>query len=167
METRNVLPGDFDAIAEITKYYIAHTTIHFGYEPVTALELRHGWEKGAGRYPYLVAVDEAGAVIAYAKAGVWRERKAYERTAETAIYVRAGMGGKGVGTLLYKRLIEACRGAGLHVLTAGVTIPNEASVRLHLRCGFSPVGEFRQVGCKFGSWHDVAFFQMTLGGASG
>ena len=28
--------------------------------------------------------------------------------------------------------------------------------------GFEPVGVYKQVGCKCGGWHDVAWFQRPL-----
>jgi len=45
---------------------------------------------------------------------------------------------------------------------AGVTLPNEASVALHRRVGFEPIGVFRNVGWKFERWHDVRWFQRRL-----
>lgn len=114
------------------------------------------------RYPYLVATDARGTFLAYAKAGVWRERTAYRWTAEVGIYAIAGIRGKGVGGALYRSLIEACRERGFHMLVAGITMPNETSVRLHERIGFRHVGTFARVGWKFGRWHDVSFYELPL-----
>ena len=41
-------------------------------------------------------------------------------------------------------------------------MPNEASLALHHRLGFEPVGTFRDAGYKTGAWHAVAFFQKML-----
>jgi phosphinothricin acetyltransferase len=45
---------------------------------------------------------------------------------------------------------------------AGITLPNDASVALHRRTGFAPVGVFRSVGRKFGRWHDVSWWHLPL-----
>jgi phosphinothricin acetyltransferase len=47
-------------------------------------------------------------------------------------------------------------------MPAGITLPNDASVALHRRVGFEPIGIFKSVGRKFAKWHDVAWFQRTL-----
>jgi phosphinothricin acetyltransferase len=161
-----VTERDFDAVAEITNHYIRTTAIHFKYDPVNPEELREIWLKGRAVYPYLVLEDTDGVVVGYAKAGRWRERAAYDRTAEVGIYLRHDRHGRGWGTALYRRLIDACRGGdgrpAMRSLIGGIALPNPASIRLHERCGFVHVGTFREVGRKFGMWHDVAFYQRML-----
>jgi phosphinothricin acetyltransferase len=41
-------------------------------------------------------------------------------------------------------------------------LPNEASIALHRRAGFEPVGIFSNVGRKFGRWHDVSWWQRKM-----
>jgi phosphinothricin acetyltransferase len=159
---RPAIESDFQAIASITNHYILNTPIHFGLEPVTGPSLFSAWQPKRALHPFLVSTDERDEVIAYAKAGTWRERAAYEHTAETGIYVRHDARGRGVGVPLYLALIEACKASGLRTLVAGVAIPNAPSERLHERCGFTRVGVFREVGRKMGAWHDVAFYQLML-----
>ncbi len=160
---RPVEPGDFPAIAELTNGFITGTTVHFGYQPQTPDELLGAWLKTRERYPFVVALMD-GRFAGFAKASRWRERDAYGWTAETGIYVERNVHRRGVGRALYGALIDACGKAGFHTLVGGVTLPNEPSVRLHQACGFSHVGTFRQVGWKFGDWHDVAFYQRLLAG---
>jgi L-amino acid N-acyltransferase YncA len=162
MRTRPVEDGDFEAIAEITNPFILKTAVHFAYEPVTPAELRATWKKHDQTHPYLVGTDDTGLVIGYAKAGPWRDRAAYDRTAEIGVYLREGHRGRGVGKALYGDLIAACRGRGFHSVIGGIALPNEPSVRLHVALGFEHTGSFRQVGWKFGAWHDVAFYQLML-----
>lgn len=158
---RGVRAADFDAIAALTSHFILHTPIHFGTTPDEPAALRAAWEAQGGRYPYLVA-EVAGVFAGFAKAGRWRDRAAYDRTAEVGIYVVPAMHGRGVGTRLYEALVEACRAAGFHTLVGGVVVPNDASERLHARAGFVRVGVFREVGFKMGAWRDVAWYQRML-----
>jgi len=159
---RPVEDPDFAAIAALTNVYINTTVVHFGYEPVKADELRDAWRAKRTLYPYLVAVDDHGDFLGYAKAGPWRERAAYQWSVETGIYVVERAHGCGVGRTLYAALIDACRERGFHSAIGGITMPNDASVRLHEALGFQQIATFRQAGWKFGAWHDVAFFQLTL-----
>ena len=161
MRIRAAGDHDFDAIAAITNHYIAGTAIHFGYQPVSADELRATWRAGAGRYPWLV-VEADGVVVAYAKAGEWRARDAYRWTTEVGIYVEAGRRGGGIGAALYRELLAAVAAAGFHSVIGGITLPNPASIALHERCGFVHVGTVREAGFKRDAWHDVAFYQRML-----
>jgi phosphinothricin acetyltransferase len=76
--------------------------------------------------------------------------------------MEADFRGRGVGAALYTRLLDDLRARGFHSAIGGVTLPNPASVRLHERLGFQPVGVVRQAGHKFGQWLDVGFWQLLL-----
>lgn len=161
MEIRPVREGDVGAIARITNFYIRTTPIHFAWSEVTEQELCSAWHAARAVYPWVVA-EEDGRVIGYCKAGPWRERFAYSWTAEAGLYVHPDHQRRGAGTAMYRDVIRECRERGFHSLVGGVVLPNEASVRLHESLGFTKVGEFRQVGWKFGQWHDVGFWQLSL-----
>jgi L-amino acid N-acyltransferase YncA len=155
---RSVRDDDFDTIAAITNYYIANTTIHFAYSPVTPDEMRaHRVE----RYPFLV-YEEDGNVLGYAKAGVWRTREAYNWTAELGVYVSSSTRGRGVGRAVYEALLLECERSGFRSVVAGITMPNDASVKLHEALGFDYVGTFRDAGWKQGAWNDVAWYQKRF-----
>lgn len=159
---RPVEAGDFDAIAALTNHFIINTVIHFGTDPVTAAELRASWEKTRTTYPFIVGEIE-GRFAGYAKASVWRERPAYRFTPEVGIYIEEWTRGKGVGTALYHALLTDLKSRGFESVIGGVTLPNEASVRLHEKCGFVKCGHVARAGYKFGAWHDVGFWQIMLG----
>ena len=52
---------------------------------------------------------------------------------------------------------------GCHALIAAIALPNAGSVGLHESLGFTPVGQMREVGHKFGHWVDLGHWQKTLG----
>jgi phosphinothricin acetyltransferase len=151
---------DFDAIAAITNHYITSSAVHFAYEPVTAHDLRAAWHEHP-RHPFLVD-DDGDRIVAYAKAGPWRERAAYAWTAEVGIYVAHDAHHRRIGTALYTALLDEVAARGFRSAVAGITLPNAPSLALHARLGFEPVGTFRDAGYKHGTWHDVAFFQKRL-----
>jgi phosphinothricin acetyltransferase len=111
----------------------------------------------------LVALDDGGEVLGYAKSGTHKDRPAYDTTVETSVYVAEAGRGRGVGGALYDALfdrLDACPAVRLAV--AGVAEPNEASTRLHLSRGFTPVGRFTGIGTKFGRSWDVTWYQRPL-----
>jgi len=108
-------------------------------------------------------VAEAGGEIqGYAYGSSHRARAAYRWSVETSAYVREGHRGRGLGTCLYGELLPRLAALGYCNAYAGIALPNEGSQALHRRAGFEPVGVFRRVGRKFGSWHDVAWWQRPL-----
>jgi phosphinothricin acetyltransferase len=106
----------------------------------------------------------SGQVLGFATSSQFRPRRAYDTSVEVSCYLAPGTGGRGLGTMLYKHLFEALEGQDLHRAYAGITVPNDASVRLHRRFGFELVGTYREAGRKFGRYHDVQRWEKALGG---
>ncbi len=165
MLIRTFQERDVGGACRITNHFIEHTPVHFGTTAMSEAEFAGVWREGCGRYPWLAAeVIEAGdtALAGYAKAGVWRAREAYARTAEVSVYLDPERTGRGLGRALYAELLTRLRAAGFHTAVAGAVLPNEASGALHESMGFAYVGKFKEVGRKFGSWHDVGWWQVML-----
>jgi phosphinothricin acetyltransferase len=161
---RPVIDSDFDAIAAITNHYIVTTTAHFGYEALAVEYYRKLWSP-ASRFPWF-AVEEAGEVVGYAKSGTWRDRAAYDWTAEVGLYIRHDARGKGLGRALYTALLAELAARDFRSAIAGITLPNEPSIKLHRALGFTSVGVVRDAGFKHDMWCDVEFFQKLLTSAS-
>lgn len=83
------------------------------------------------------------------------------------MYVDPAAVGKGVGTALYKVLLDTLRDKSVHVVIGGIALPNAASVALHERLGFQKVAHFREVGFNFNHWIDVGYWQTVLDGDHG
>ncbi len=116
-------------------------------------------------YPWLVWED-AGEVLAYAYAGRFRERAAYDWIAETSIYVRADVHRRGIARKLYGMLLEVMRLQGITQAVGVITLPGTVSVAMHEAMGFSAAGVWRQCGYKLGQWWDVGVWQKELQAAA-
>jgi L-amino acid N-acyltransferase YncA len=133
------------------------------------LESPHGAAFGAriaayGETHQFLVAERGDAVVGYAYASPYAERPAYRWSVETSVYIDAGHHGEGLGRALYTELFERLRRQGFRVATAGITLPNAASVGLHENMGFAPVGVLPNIGWKLGSWHDVGWWQLQLQG---
>ena len=106
--------------------------------------------------------EDDGTVIGYAYASAHNERAAYRWSVSTAIYVSRDHHRRGAGRALYTTLFALLRALGYRQATAGITLPNPASVGLHEAFGFAPVGVYRQIGYKMGEWHDVGWYQAEI-----
>jgi len=159
---RPATPDDAAAIVDIYNHYVATTVISFEEHPVTPDEMAGRIRDVIAALPWLVYESE-GRVIAYAYATKWRVRSAYRYSAETSVYVAPGQGGQGIGTALYKTLLNELRAREIHMAIGGIAQPNPASVALHERLGFEKVAHFKQVGRKFDRWIDVGYWELQLG----
>ena len=156
---RRVEQGDLPALLEIYNHYVRETAITFDIEPRT-LAQRQLWLDGfapGGRYQCFVAVRH-GRAIGWASSHRYHERAAYDTTVMTSIYLAPDACGQGLGRTLYATLFEALAGEDIHRLFGGITLPNEASVRLHRAFGFEQAGIYPEVGRKFGRFWDVATY---------
>ncbi|MEM6497567.1 MAG: arsinothricin resistance N-acetyltransferase ArsN1 family B [Pseudomonadota bacterium] len=141
---------------------VENTPISFEEKPPSADEMasRITATREQG-YPYLVA-DQDGDAVAYAYAGQHRARAAYRWSVDVTIYVAEAARGAGIGKALYEELLQQLQKAEFHAAFAGIALPNAGSVALHEAVGFTHVGTYQEVGFKFGSWHDVGWWQRIL-----
>jgi phosphinothricin acetyltransferase len=154
---------DLARIVEIYNHYVETTAITFDVKPYGEVEREPWFAQFAawGRHQLFVA-ERAGRVIGYAGSMQYRPKAAYETSVEVTIYVAPDERARGIGPRMYAALFEALRGEDVHRLLAGITLPNDASVRMHERLGFSLVGRYSEVGRKHGSYWDVGWWQRPL-----
>lgn len=163
MDIRLATPDDAPAVAAIYAPFVRHTAVSFELEPPDGAEMARRMARDGGRYPWFVLTD-GDEVGGYAYAGPHRARPAYRWSIETSVYLAASAQGRGHGSALaWEVLAEAAR-RDFAVAYAGVTLPNDASVAMHRRVGYTDIGTFRAAGFKHGAWHDVAWFQCPVGG---
>ena len=158
---RPAVSQDAHVLSAIYAPYVEQTTVSFEETAPTPEELARRIEKARTRWQWLVAAID-GVVVGYAYGTQHRERPAYRWSVEVSAYVDAKYHRRGVGRALYGALFVDLADRGFCNAFAGITLPNEASIALHTRMGFAPVGVFRSIGWKFGRWHDVAWFQRRL-----
>lgn len=153
--------NDAKAIADIYNYYILNTSVTFEEQPITADEMALRMESKIEQNRWFVNVDE-GRVTGYAYAGPFASRSAWRYTLELSVYIDNNCAGKGVGTKLYQHLLRILKEQDVHSVMGLITLPNESSVRLHEKLGFTKVGLVGQGGYKFGRWIDVEYWQLML-----
>ncbi len=81
--------------------------------------------------------------------------------------MKAGHHGQGVGRHLYDELLAVLCHRRFVNVSAGIALPNPASIALHEAIGMRRIGVYERVGYKFGAWHDVAWYGLRLSDPSG
>lgn len=154
--------SDAESIASIYNHYVHHSIATFEEQPVSAEEMVARMNKVvAQNLPWLI-LKEDGELSGFAYATGWRERSAYRFSVELTIYLAANAGGKGMGTRLYQALFDELVKLNVHCTLAGISLPNEASVKLHEKMGMKKVAHFSEVGFKFGQWIDTGYWERLL-----
>lgn len=158
-EIRLARETDAAAIASIYRPYVEGTCISFEEAPPDAAEIVRRIRSPI--HPWLV-LEEDGYVLGYASTSPMRDRAAYRWSVETGIYLAPEVHGRGLGRQLLSAHLDLLERQGFVTIVAGIALPNEASVALHEKLGFTLSGVERGVGYKFGRWVDVGRWQRDL-----
>ena len=153
--------NDAPAIAAIYRPIVESTPISFETVAPDADEMRRRIQEVLGSHVWLVC-ERDGVVAGYAYASAHRARAAYRWSVDTSVYVDDAFRRRGIGHALYLSLLAVLTAQGYANAFAGITLPGPASVGLHERAGFTPLGVYRRVGYKLGAWHDVGWWQRSL-----
>jgi phosphinothricin acetyltransferase len=156
-------PDDAPAIASIYNEGIAERIATFETEPRSAEDVAP-WI--GAELPLLVAVDDGGEVLGWAKLNEYSDRCCYGGVAEASVYVGRAARGRGAGRSLVEAICSAAEERGMWKVI-GLLFPENAPSRALFRsCGFEEVGTFRRHGRLDGEWRDVLLLERLLGPAA-
>jgi L-amino acid N-acyltransferase YncA len=86
-------------------------------------------------------------------------RACYAGVGEISVYVASSAHGRGIGSKLLCALVEQSEGNGIWTLQAVIFPENEASIRIHQRCGFRIVGRRERIAQLNGVWRDTLLLE--------
>jgi phosphinothricin acetyltransferase len=155
--------SDLSAMTDMYNFYVRETPITFDIMEVS-LENRRDWfshYSETGRYRMLIA-ERDSVLVGYAGSSKLRPKAAYGTSVETTVYVHPDHRGQAIGSTLYAALFELLSREDVHRAYAGITLPNEASIRVHCKFGFKDIGTYHEVGRKFGRYWDVAWLEKEM-----
>ena len=160
---REATLDDAEDINRIANWYIENTTINFDVGS-WSLEKRREWvaEFIQADSPYHLLVGESNGIIGFACNTRFRPKAAYNRATETTVYIDHNIEPRGRGGVLYEALLARVKTSQFHRAYAVITLPNQASILLHERLGFTQVGAFDEIGHKFGAFHSVAIYEKSI-----
>ena len=166
---RSASVNDAEALLKIYAYYVENTAITFEYDVPTLEEFQKRITNTLKKYPYLV-VEKEGTILGYAYAGVFKDRAAYDWSAEVTIYLSRKATKCGIGRKLYEALETEMKKRGFLNLYACIGYPVEEdeyltknSAQFHAHLGYRFVGEFHQCGYKFGRWYNMIWMEKLIG----
>lgn len=164
LTVRDATEADMAAVQAIYSHHVLNGLASFEETPPTVDEMlaRRAGVLQLG-LPYLVA-ERDGEIVGYSYATAYRPRPAYRFTVEDSVYVADRLAGRGIGSALLAALIGRCEAGPWRQMLANIgDSGNAASLGLHRRLGFAPIGTLRSTGFKFGRWVDTVLMQRPLG----
>lgn len=161
MNIRVAVPEDASDLVKIYGSYVTDTAVTFEYEVPGIEEFEGRIRETLKRYPYLV-IEEAGRILGYAYASPFKARAAYAWSVETSIYLCPDVKGRGIGTMLYRKLEGLLRRQNVCNLCACITYPNPESIGFHEKSGYRTVAHFNSAGFKLGTWYDIVWMEKEL-----
>jgi phosphinothricin acetyltransferase len=161
-DIRRATVADAPGIAEIYSYYVNNTVITFELVPPDLAETEKRIAECLNSSYEWIVHENGGKILGFAYYSAFKERKAYDYTCETTVYVHHDFLGKGIGSALYSRLIEELKKSKMAVALACIAIPNDESVGLHEKLGFKSCGIIKNAGRKFNRWVDIGYWRLEL-----
>lgn len=171
LKLRTATVRDAEAICEIYAPYVENTAVTFEYEAPSVAEFVDRISAVLKKYPFLVA-EISGKIVGFSYAGPFRERPAYDHSAEITIYLPAGQRRQGIGRALYEATEKILAAQHVNNVYACIAVPSgdEAdehisldSVRFHEHMGYKIVGSFHRCGYKFGRWYSMVWMEKIIG----
>jgi L-amino acid N-acyltransferase YncA len=158
---RSATPADVEQMLHIYAPHVTEGSASFELELPSVELFAERLNKYTQLHPWLVA-EVQGAVVGYAYASPYRERKAYQWCVETSVYVHPNWQHHGVAHGLYTKLFAILKELGLFQAYAVITLPNPASEAFHKKAGFTRFAVYEKVGYKFNQWHDVLWMKKDI-----
>jgi L-amino acid N-acyltransferase YncA len=159
---REIKEEDFPVIKEIYDWYIAHSTATFHTDPILIAQLKEFIFIDHPLYKsYLVFNGDE--LAGYCFLTYYKNRQAYDRSAEVTIYLKPEFCGKGIGKTAMGHLEQVARRNGLKNLIGIIAGDNDGSIALFEKSGYSKCAHFKNVGEKFDKVLDVVAYQKEVG----
>ena len=169
VHVRDATNGDIGALRDIYAHHVLHGLGTFDEVPPRVADFEGKWRSSLTHgLSWRVATD-AGAVVGFAYASLFRPRPGYRYTVEDSVYIRDDWRKRGAGSALLAPLLQRCEALGVRQVVAVIgDSGNAGSIGLHAKHGFAHAGTVVGAGFKFGRWVDIVLMQRALnGGASG
>lgn len=154
-EIREMLPKDEVKVLEIFQQGIDGKMATFD----TVLPSVEAWNDSFLNDCRWVVENENNEVIGWCGLKPTSKRQCFRGVAEVSIYFDKLYTGKGLGTLLLKKLILDSEKHGYWTLQSNIFPENEASIKFHQKNGFRTVGVRKKIGQLHGEWKDIVILE--------
>lgn len=162
LKIRKAEEKDMAAVNDIVNFYIKNTDVILDLQP-TSITYRLKWFKERQDIHPVFVGEMEEKVIAYASLSQLYDKEGYRNAAEISVYVKDGLGGRGVGAEMMQAAMDFAKETGvISTIISKVTAGNAASRALHTKFGFEKAGTMKNVARKFDKFVDVDIYQLFI-----
>lgn len=151
--------ADAAAVQAIWNVAIAAPDQTFASVPKTLEQVQAVLEARAGQAWVL---ELSGQVAGFVHFGQFRPGEGYAHTGEHTVQVADGVRGGGYGHALMQAMEEGAAHQGFATMIAGISAPNEGSLRFHAARGYVECGRIPMAGYKNKQWFELVLMQKKL-----
>lgn len=154
-ELREMRPGDKKRVLEIFQQGIDGGIATFE----TRVPTEEAWDMEFFHDCRWVLENEKSEIIGWCALKPISKRDCFKGVAEISIYFDNEYQGKGLGSMLLKKLIVDSEEHGFWTLQANIFPENEISIKFHQKFGFRTIGTRKKVGKLNGEWKDLVMLE--------
>ena len=153
--------ADAEAILKIYEPYILNTVITFEYEKVPLSVFKERMTKVMAQFPWFVCHID-GMLAGYAYCSPHLERAAFAWDCECSVYIAPEFHRRGIASALYNAMFKLVKEQGYYTVYSLICVPNESSLALHIKYGFTEIGTFYNTAYKLGQWRHLIVMEKRL-----
>lgn len=154
-ELREMLPSDEARVLEIFKQGVESGIATLETEVPTA----EAWSMEYFNDCRWVLENENNTVIGWCALKPVSKRESFKGVAEVSIYFDNEYQGKGLGSILLKKIILDSEDHGFWTLQTNLLSENEMAIKSHQKNGFRMVGIRKKIGKLNGEWKDLVMME--------
>ena len=117
------------------------------------------WDSAFLKQGRWVLENAENVVIGWAGLKPVSNRACFSGVAEVSVYVGDHYQGKGLASILLRKLILDSEEHGFWTLQSGIFPENLPSIAVHQKLGFREVGRREKIGKMNGSWRDIILME--------
>lgn len=153
-------PDDAVNAIGLLNYYVENSMAAYPEKPVD-VSLFDVFLHQAGKFP-AYAIWNKDEFIGFGMLRKYKEVDSFAPSAQATYFISPDYTGKGIGSVLLKRLITEGRALGLTTVLATICSENKTSIAFHKKHGFETSGRLKNVGLKNGVQFDELWMQKML-----
>ncbi len=162
--SKNISEKDLKIGLEIYNYFISNSYANFEEKELTYKRFISLYKKTKSKkLPFILAKKNKN-IIGMAFVSNFREKSGYRFTYEHSIYISHEFSNLGYGTIILKELIALCKkNKNIKNLIAVIGgSDNIASIQIHKKNGFIPIGTLKKIGFKKNKWVDSVYMHKKI-----
>ena len=155
----NADENDCSSIADIYNKYLGNGTMDL--DPKSSHYFQK-WLLNKSPEEGLYVMRIADDIIGWGIIKQYSDRRGYQKTAETSVYMDEGWTGKRYGRHLKEYVMKMAQKNGFKHLVAKIWASNKGSIKYNLDFGYEIVGTQKKIGFVNGEWIDVVIMQYVF-----